>query len=145
MPACCSSSLTDHHQLYSNRAGKGYLGRICFGNEEVGYEGRSFGVTEDGHAQQLPRLGLFSWENTLAAQNRSDTTLVMGQEDAGDGQIWVYVARKTNQGNAFDKAGLTNGTSFVVDLTNESVSTDTGFRSAYGKAANASFDLAEVP
>ena len=36
----CSSSLTDHRQLYNNRTGNGYLGRIYFGNEEVGDEGR---------------------------------------------------------------------------------------------------------
>ena len=70
----CSSSLTDEGQLYNKRTKRGYKGRIYFGNEEIGNEGRSFGVTEDGHAQQLQRFGLFSWENTLAAYNRSDVT-----------------------------------------------------------------------
>ena len=141
----CSSSLTDNRQLYNNRTGNGYLGRIYFGNEEIGDEGRSFGVTEDGHAQQLPRLGLFSWENTLVAANRTDTTLVMGQEDTAGGQLWVYVGRKTSSGNAFDKAGLTNGDDHVVDLVNESVSSDADFRSTYGKGKEVEFDLADVP
>jgi secreted PhoX family phosphatase len=69
----------------------------------------------------------------------------MGQEDTADGQIWVYVGRKTSSGNAFDRAGLTNGTDFVVDLKNESVSDDAGFRSNYGTSTKADFDLAEVP
>ena len=132
-------------QLFNNRTGNGYRGRIYFGNEESGDEGRSFGITEDGHAQQLPRLGLFSWENTLVAANRSDVTLVMGQEDSSDGQLRAYLGRKQSHGNAFDKAGLTNGTELVIDLTNEAVSTDAGFRSTYGKDAEADFDLAEVP
>ena len=53
-------------------AGRGYRGQLYFGNEEVGDEGRVFGVTIDGQAQQLPRLGLFSWENTLVADTGND-------------------------------------------------------------------------
>ena len=40
----------------------------------------AFAVEMDGTATQLPHLGLFSWENTLAAANRSDTTLVNAKE-----------------------------------------------------------------
>ncbi len=141
----CSASLTDEGQLYNARTKRGYDGRIYFGNEEVGNEGRVFGITEDGLARQLPRLGLFSWENTLAADTRSDTTLVMGQEDAAEGQLWVYVGTKTRTGTPFDKAGLTNGVGFVVDLTDESVSADAGFRTTFGKGKPAPVDLAEVP
>ncbi len=140
----CSSTLSDQFQFLNKRTGNGYAGRIYFGNEEIGDEGRSFGVTENGHAQQLPRLGLFSWENTKPAANRSDTTVVMGNEDGADGQLWVYVGAKRRHGNAFDKAGLTNGTSFVVDLTDEAVSTDAAYRTEFGKDENAGFDLAEV-
>jgi Alkaline phosphatase PhoX len=140
----CSGSLTDPGQLSNPSTGRGFRGQLYFGNEENGNEGRSFAVTEDGRAQQLPRLGLFSWENTLAAPNRSDTTLVMGQEDAADGQLWVYVGTKTRQGNPFDRAGLTNGTDYVIDLKNEAVSTDAGFRTTYGKGTPADADLAEV-
>lgn len=66
----CSASLTADGQLYNQRTRRGYDGRIFFGNEEAGNEGRTFGITEDGVARQLPRLGLFSWENTLAADTR---------------------------------------------------------------------------
>jgi hypothetical protein len=140
----CSSSLTDEGQLYNKKTKRGYKGRIYFGNEEVGNEGRSFGVTEDGHAQQLQRLGLFSWENTLAAPNRSDTTLVLGQEDAAFGQPWIYVGHKRSNGNPFDKAGLTNGVDYVPDLLDETVATDAGFRTKFGKGTPARFDLSEI-
>lgn len=110
----CSSSLTDPFQLLNFRTGRGHVGQIYFANEENGNEGRLFGVTTEGQAQQLPRLGLFSWENTLAARNQSDATVVIGNEDGADGQLWVYAGAKQYLGNPFDKAGLTNGTDYVV-------------------------------
>jgi hypothetical protein len=61
-------------------------------------------------------VGLFNWENTIPAQNETDTTLVVGQEDAAGGQPWIYVGQKQREGNAFDKAGLTNGADFVLEL-----------------------------
>lgn len=140
----CSASLTDKGQLYNNRSGRGYDGRIQFANEENGDEGRTFGVTTNGEAQQLQRLGLFSWENTLAADTRSDTTLVAGDEDSSSGQLWLYHGTKRKTGNAFAKAGLTNGVSTVLDLDNEAVSNDKQFREKYGKGKPAEFDLANV-
>ncbi|RCG31577.1 DUF839 domain-containing protein [Sphaerisporangium album] len=118
--------------LFSNRS-KGYAGRIYFANEESGDEGRVFGVTDDGVATQLPRLGLFSWENALAAANESDTTLVVSNEDGGSGQLRVYAGRKQSTGSPVEKAGLTNGTVGAVDVAGHAVATDAEFRAAYGK------------
>ena len=142
----CSASLTDPSQLYNAATSNGYAGQLRFANEEIGNEGRTFAVDESGQAWQLPRLGLFSWENTLVAHNSSDTTLVMGQEDgpATASELWVYVGTKQSTGTAVDKAGLTNGDDHVVDLVDESVSTDAQFRTTYGKNTPATFDLAEV-
>ena len=154
----CSSSLTDPGQLYNRRSGRGYDGQIYFGNEENGDPGRVFGVTTDGTAQQLPRLGLFSWENTLAAANKTDRTLVVGTEDAGPnpnpppetvpddaaGQLWVYSGTKSKRGNAFARAGLTNGVDSVIDVVDESVTNDAGFRTKFGKNNPAEVDLSEV-
>jgi hypothetical protein len=137
----CSSSITEWKQLFNPSTGKGFKGQIYFANEENGDEGRLFGVTVDSQAQQLPRLGLFSWENTLAAHNKSDTTVVIGNEDGAAGQIWVYVGAKQGTGNPFDRAGLTNGTNLVLDLANEAVSTDAQFRTAYGKGEPVPFTL----
>lgn len=140
----CSSTLTDPGQLFNERSGRGYRGQIYFGNEEGGDNSRSFGVTLDGTAQQLPRLGLFSWENTIPAANRTDTTLVHGQEDAATGQLWAYAGTKTRKGNAFSRAGLSNGTGFVIDAVDEAVKTDAQFRTTYGKGKPAEVDLSEV-
>jgi hypothetical protein len=137
----CSSSITEPGQLYNKKTGRGYKGQIYFGNEEVGDEGRSFGVTTDGQAQQLPRLGLFSWENTLAGYSKGDVTYTFGQEDAAAGQLWVYVGQKRLRGNAFDRAGLTNGKNFVLDLADETVDSDAEFRATYGKGQPAKFTL----
>ena len=140
----CSSSLTDPGQLYNRRTGRGYGGQIYFGNEEAGDEARLFGITEDGDAKQLPRLGLFSWENTLAADTRSDLTLVHGQEDANPGQLWVYTGKKTRSGDAFKRAGLTNGSSFVFDAVDSAVKTDADFRATYGTNTPAEVELKGV-
>jgi hypothetical protein len=137
----CSGSLTEQGQLF--KKGVGTKEQIYFANEETGNEGRLFGVLTTGEAQQLPRLGLFSWENTLAAENRGVTTLVHGDEDGALGELWVYVGGKTNAGNEFDKAGLTNGESHVLKIPN-AITTDAQFRAAYNKGDKVRFSLAEV-
>jgi len=140
----CSATLTALGQLRSRFTNRGYNGRIFFGNEENGNEGRSFGITEDGDAQQLPRLGLFSWENTVPAANRSNRTIVMGNEDGAEGQLWVYSGSKRATGSAFDRAGLTNGALNVLDAVDETVSTDAQLRTKYGKGVPVDVDLANV-
>ena len=140
----CSATLSARRQFASRRSDRGYDGRIYFANEENGNEGRAFGVLEDGTTQQLPRLGLFSWENTMPAHNRSDTTMTIGTEDGAFGQLRVYEGVKRSRGDAFDRAGLTNGVTSVLDLVDETVSSDPGFRARYGKGTPVEFDLAEV-
>ncbi|MEI6363956.1 MAG: alkaline phosphatase PhoX [Actinomycetes bacterium] len=132
----CSGALTEPGQLLNRKSGKGYDGQIYMANEESGDEGRVFGVTTDGVAWQLPALGLFSWENTLVAPTRGDATVVLGNEDANPGQLRVYVGTKGSSGSAVEKAGLTNGTSFVIDDTNPAVTNDAQYRAAYGKGAD---------
>jgi hypothetical protein len=143
----CSATLTDPGVLYNERNGAGYRGQVFFGNEEDGDVGRSFGITLDGKATSLPRLGLFSWENTVPANNRGDTTLVMGQEDGpGDGsQPWVYVGKKSKSGSPVARAGLTNGLSFVLDAVNPAVTNDAEWRAAYPKGTGAAVTLVNVP
>jgi len=140
----CSGYLTTPGQLLDEATGRGFKGQIYFANEESGDEGRVFGITLDGQAQQLPRLGLFSWENTIAAQNETRRTLVMGNEDTATGQVWAYMGKKKRNGSAFDKAGLTNGENFVVDLEDESVDSDAEYRATYGKGTPVPFDLGEA-
>jgi len=141
----CSSSLTDPYQLLNFATGRGHVGQIYFANEENGNEGRVLGVTTEGEAQELPRLGLASWENTNVARTRSDTTTVIGDEDGADGQIWVYTGTKQYRGSAFDKAGLTNGTSHVVRVGGGPLA-DPAVRAAIAASPNkkVAFDLVDV-
>ncbi len=137
----CSSTISEWSQFYNPSSKRGYEGQIYFANEENGNEGRVFGVTTDGQTQQLPRLGLASWENNVPAYNDGDTTVVIGDEDDAAGQLFVHVGNKQRTGNPFERAGLTNGTEFVVDLQNEAVSTDLQFRSTYGRGFPVPFTL----
>jgi hypothetical protein len=137
----CSSSITEWRQLFNQSSNNGYRGQIYFANEENGDEGRLFGVTANGQAQQMPRLGQLSWENTLAAYNRSDTTVVIGNDDSADGQLFVYTGTKQSSGNAFEEAGLTNGVNRVLDLKDEAISNDVQFRTKYGKGKAVPFTL----
>jgi hypothetical protein len=138
----CSDTLSGPGVLLNEDSGNGYDGRLFFPNEENGDNGRTFGLTTDGVMAQLPRIGLFSYENTIPAPNRTDTTLVMGQEDSADGQIWAYSGTKQGSGTPFDKAGLTDGSSFVAAVPG--ATNDAGFRAAYGKDNPVRFSLSEV-
>ena len=142
MSRFCSNTLSDPGQLFNEETGNGYEGQLFFPNEENGDRGRGFALTMDGQLYQLPRLGLFSWENTIPAHNQSDTTLVMGQEDAADGQIWLYEGTKTNSGSAIDKAGLTNGANYVAAVAG--ATTDKQFRDNFGKNNPQRFTPSEV-
>lgn len=155
----CSSSLTDEGQLFNGANGRGFLGRLYFANEEGGEESRNFAVTEEGEARQLPRLGLFSWENTLVAPTTNDTTLTQGNEDNNPGQLWAYVGRKVGTGSPFQRAGLLNGRNYTLNLNDAmpanvtsvppttgtpATTTDAGFRARYNKGQSVPFVLNDV-
>lgn len=146
----CSSTLGEASQFFNATTSKGTRDRLYFANEESGDNSRVFGVTMGGTAVQLPRLGLFSWENTIPAFNTSDTTTVVGTEDGSAGQVWVYSGTKQSPArgrNVFDKAGLTNGTNHVVAISDGSgghFATDAAFRAAKNKGEAVPFALATV-
>lgn len=129
----CSGSLSDPGILYDETSRTGLKGQLYFGNEENNPEGRDFAVTKEGLATQLPRLGLFAWENTLVADTGDRATVVIGTDDNASGQLRIYTGQKQGTGTEVDKAGLTNGSLHVLDAVNQAVSTDSGYRSTYGK------------
>ncbi len=148
----CSGDLTAPGQLFNATTKSGYKDAIYFANEEVGPDGRVFAVTKDGSAWQLPRLGLFAWENTLAAFNTTNTTVVMGNEDqsniagANVSQLWVYAGTKQKSGSSVAKAGLTNGTNFVIRVGGGPLD-DGGVRAMIAADSDHAvhFDLVEIP
>ena len=85
---------------------------------------------------QLPRLGLAAWENFVPVPNSGKTTAVMGMEDgsATDSQLWMYAGTKTKSGTWFEKAGFTNGSTYVLAQDPSApVASDNEIRAKYGK------------
>lgn len=117
----CSADLPEVSAFYNSRTGKGTMERIFMNGEESGSEGRAFGhvVTgvDAGKSYQLPSLGRFSWENSVASPIESDTTVVIGMDDATPGQVYVYVGTKRASGNEVEKAGLVGGNLYGVAVS----------------------------
>lgn len=87
--------------------------RIFMNGEEFGAEGRGWGWVVTGPEArtvwELPALGKFSWENSVASPDSGAKTVVVGLDDTNPGQVYVYVGDKQATGNTIEKAGLSNG------------------------------------
>ncbi len=96
--------------------------RIFMNGEEIGNEGRAFGHiatgVNAGTTYELPALGKFSWENSVASPLPQAKTIVMGLDDNGGSNlgVYMYVGTKTNSGTEVDKAGLTNGLLYSIKV-----------------------------
>lgn len=114
----CSADLPDIGAFYDANTGLGTTDRIFMNGEETGPEGRSFAHivtgTEAGTSYELPRLGKFSSENSVANAFSGKKTVVVGTDDATPGEIYIYVGDKQATGSAIEKAGLTNGKLFGI-------------------------------
>jgi len=112
----CSADLPAKSAFFNKATGLGFDGRLFLSGEEVGNEGRLFAHTLNGTSYELPRLGKFSWENSVANPATGNKTVVAGMDDSTPGQVYVYIGNKSNSGGAIDKAGLTNGTLYGVKV-----------------------------
>jgi hypothetical protein len=113
----CSADLPPVSAFYNSASGKGYNGRLFMNGEERGAEGLAYANALDGTSYQLPWLGRFSWENSLAHPSAGDKTVVIGTDDSGDGQIYVYVGEKQASGDTpVDLAGLSNGVLYGIKV-----------------------------
>lgn len=110
----CSADLPARSAFYHD--GVGFDGAIFMNGEENGSEGRAFAHLLDGTSYELPRLGKFSWENSLANPDAGTSTVVVGTDDGTGGQLYVYVGTKTSSGSPIDRAGLTNGSLYGVKV-----------------------------
>jgi len=139
----CSADLPGQYAFWNPATGKGTQERIFMNGEETGAEGRGLAhiVTgpNGGTTWELPRLGKFSWENSLAWPGISDSTIVIGTDDATPGQVYVYVGAKQNTGNEIEKAGLTNGKLYGVKVNGMSLESNATFA-----APNTAFMLADL-
>lgn len=126
----CSGDLAPLHAYYNPKTGKGTLARIYMNGEETGPEGRAMAHIASGpnagSSYELPRFGKASWENYVGHSIESDTTVVIGMDDATPGQVYVYVGTKSNTGLDIEKAGLTNGRLYGIAVTGLITETSAG-------------------
>lgn len=136
----CSGDLAAPSAYYNAATGLGTQSRIFMNGEETGAEGRAYAHIVTGAATnqtwQLPHLGKFSWENSVANPKAQDKTIVMGTDDSTPGQVYMYVGNKTNTGNDIERAGLTNGNLYGVRVAGNPLENRTT-----GIASNTRFDL----
>jgi len=122
----CSADLPAKSAFFNASTGMGYDGRLFMDGEEVGNEGRGFAHALNGTSWELPRLGKFSWENSVANPGTGNRTVVVGLDDSTPGEVYVYVGDKTTSGTPVDRAGLTNGTLYGIKVTGFPLEPDAG-------------------
>lgn len=116
----CSGDLPGKRAFYNPPTRKGFPELIYMNGEESGAEGRAFAHIvsgdEKGTSYELPYLGKFSWENSVAHPDAGDTTIVVGLDDGAPGQLYVYVGAKQRHGNPAERAGLQYGKLYGVKV-----------------------------
>ncbi|MCC7298495.1 MAG: esterase-like activity of phytase family protein, partial [Bacteroidia bacterium] len=139
----CSGDLPALTAFYNPVTGLGTTERIFMNGEETGSEGRGFGHiltgTNAGTSYELPYLGKFSWENSVANPVIGNKTIVVGTDDATPGQVYAYVGTKTNTGTEIDKAGLNNGKLFGVAVAGLTAEVSGSF-----PAVNTTFTMVDI-
>jgi hypothetical protein len=126
----CSADLPALTAFYNQRSGRGFNGRIYMNGEEAGTEGRAFGHVVTGperrRAYELPHLGRFNWENSIAHPKAGNKTLVVGLDDSTPGQVYVYVGDKQAAGSPVQRAGLVGGKLYGIKVTNGGINYGSG-------------------
>ncbi len=123
----------------------GFDRRIYFTNEEEGTPANSFdgkgGLTvaiTDNKLFTIPKLGRFSWENSLVQPTKGKRTLIMGMEDgpatqaiaSENSQLYMYVGTKERHHGAsiLRRNGLDNGQLYVLAPADGVTAEETVFR-----------------
>jgi hypothetical protein len=144
----CSGSLAPAGSFFDKTSGFGVNDAVFLAGEEGGDESRAFATNlTTGQLVQLPALGLAAWENVIPAPTKGKTTVLLTNEDgaATDSQQWMYVGTKTKTGAWYEKAGFTNGKSYVLAATADAVvANDNEIRAKYGKNKPFPITFAEV-
>lgn len=120
----CSADLPKYTAFFNRRSFKGYAGYLFANGEENGPEGRAFAHTMSGTSYELPALGKFSYENWLAHPSTGDSTVTVGLDDSGNGQVYLFKGRKQHNGNPVEKAGLARGDLYGLKVNGLDTETD---------------------
>lgn len=141
----CSADLPDESAFYNSASGKGTQHRIFMNGEEAGTGGRALAHVVEGpdagSSYILPGLGRASWENIVAMPGTGDKTVVVGLDDSGGGQVYVYIGEKKSTGNDVEKAGLTGGKLYGLKISGVAAESDTTVL----RESGTSFELVEIP
>ena len=122
----CSADLPAVSAFHFPGGSVGTPNRI-FMNGEESSNGRAFAWLatgpDAGKAWELPYLGKFAWENSVASPHAQAKTIVMGLDDDGttDSQVYVWIGNKQATGLDIEKAGLQNGSLYGVQVSGLSV------------------------
>lgn len=119
----CSGDLAAQSAFYNSATGNGTQRRLYLNGEES-TNGRAMAHVVDvngantGVGYQLNSWNdLGAWENLIAHPNLGETTLVMANSDGARNSVYAYVGTKTNSGTDIQRAGLTNGTNYSIQVT----------------------------
>ena len=128
----CSATFSPAGTFIYN--GIGYEGALFTTGEEIGDSSRGFAFDMNGNGYQLPRVGMLSMENIVPSRKPGINTMALINEDgsATDSQLHMYLGKKQSTGSAVEKAGLTNGDLYVLNVP--TVSDDNVFRTTIAKS-----------
>lgn len=117
----CSADLARESAFYNQATGLGYNGgRLFLNGEEGGTEGRAFAHIasgdEEGNSYELAWLGNLAYENVVANPGSGDKTVVAATDDGQNGQVYFYFGDKKATGSAIDRAGLTGGSLYGLQV-----------------------------
>jgi hypothetical protein len=131
----CSADLPAPTAFFNRSTGLGFAeGRIFTNGEEAGPTGRAFAHLafgrQHGTSYELPRLGRFSRENSLASSHEQDKTVVAGLDDTTGGEVYFYVGTKQGAGSPIEQAGLDNGTLYTLAIDGYATEPPVGFPGA---------------
>ena len=125
----CSGDMAAPSAYKFGKFGTDALLHMC--GEETGAEGRAVAHvvtgTGAGATWELPRLGKYSWENSVTNPYSQLKTVHIGTDDSTPGQVYIYVGTKTDSGNEVQRAGLTNGGLYGVKITGGPCAEDRAF------------------
>jgi len=128
----CSADLPAETAFYNPATGLGTKNRIFTNGEENGPTGRALAHIatgpDAGTTYELMMMLQSSWENIVANPFPQDKTIMIGLDDTHPkskasskyndeaGKLYVYVGTKQKTGNDIEKAGLTNGQAYMIQV-----------------------------